>query len=275
MEPNRKQSIDGFTRRPEAGAPVSRPHSRPMRLMNDFGPRPVTRLQPASSPVPTSPPVVPSTAPTMHMTQPARPPMRPVSPMPSQPSPRPVSTQTNPYSQPSILSPLTPEATEQVPEAVNQTTPVDNLDAEMSQNEPKQPRSKSSHTGLAGLVVFIVLMLLFVLPLLPGKTLENFPGSSVESSSGVQSFACIKDPTNLISSTSTGSKSGFPIAYKYTTTTTNKAICDGTPQSIIASSTSQFNPIGLVADTVLALVIALAFGKLWSIIYNRTHKSSR
>jgi hypothetical protein len=114
-----------------------------------------------------------------------------------------------------------------------------------------------------GWTVFIVLTAALVSPFIPGKILDNFPGSSQSDSSGEQSIACINTPQYGKQTTAYNLKLGAPIVYKYTQTTTLHATCDGKPQSVTGGQSSQFNPVGLAADVTLALIVAVVIAKIW------------
>lgn len=132
-----------------------------------------------------------------------------------------------------------------------------------------RPRSETAHAGLVGFTTFILLTAVFVLPLLPGKVLDNFPGSSASFSTGDQSLACLDQLENQHTSTSYDSKAGFPITYRYATSTHQTATCDGKTQSAVTGHTSQFNPLGLAINVVTALVVAIIVGKVWGKIFGR------
>lgn len=127
---------------------------------------------------------------------------------------------------------------------------------------PKEPH-ETAHSGLVGLIVFVVLTALLFSPLLPGKILDNFPGSSASFSTGDQTLACIDVLKNVTSSQKYDSKLGAPVVYKYATTTTQTGTCDGKTQTAIVGHTSQFNPLGALMDLALALVVAIIVAKIW------------
>jgi hypothetical protein len=176
-----------------------------------------------------------------------------------------------------VATPITPrvEQEENKVSASQLPADLDRINTELASPE-KEPKTKqsSSRAGLIGVLIFALLTALFLLPVVQGKTLENFPGSSQSFSSGDESFACLEMPTATVSSTSYDRKAGFPITYSYASTTHQKADCDGTNQTIVASRSAQFNPLGLAADIALALFIASGVGKLWSTIYRAKHKSA-
>jgi len=133
----------------------------------------------------------------------------------------------------------------------------------------QRARSENAHAGAVGVVLFIALTALFTLPFLPGKVLDNFPGSSASFSTGDQSLACLDQLENQRTSTSYDSKAGFPVTYRYATSTHQTATCDGKAQSAIAGHTSQFNPLGLAIDLVASLVVAIIAAKVWGKIFGR------
>jgi len=139
--------------------------------------------------------------------------------------------------------------------------------------EPPKEKKKTGHSGIVGLVVFVVLAALLLSPLLPGKVLTSFPGSSDSSSSGDQTLACAHDLKDTTSTTVYNTKAGSPIVYKYSTTTTLHGTCDGKAQSAVGGHNSQFNPLGGLINVFIALVIAFIFAKIWRLIFGR--KASR
>lgn len=258
MEPNRSQNMDGFRRSPAPGA-AARPH-RPNGLVHDFGARPV------------APPPQPS-------------PTQSAKPSPAQfsvPKPHSSFRDTRPTQTVSgyVTTPLSTQQNAKVSHSSSTASPANRpdlehidtkLEAPQKQKEIK-PKSETGHAGLIGLALFALLTALFLLPFLPGKTLDNFPGSSQSFSSGDQSFACLEQPTSVKSATEFNNKAGFPITYKYTSITTQQASCDGDSQTIVAGRSSQFNLLGLVADVLLAFALALGISALYKIIYRAGHK---
>ncbi|HUB93822.1 MAG TPA: hypothetical protein VMB52_04945 [Verrucomicrobiae bacterium] len=132
---------------------------------------------------------------------------------------------------------------------------------------PPREKSSTGHAGLAGLGAFFVLSVLLLVPLLPGKIVQNFPLSSSSFSTGDESLGCLTTPSNQSSSTKYNTKTGFPITYTYSTTTTQTATCDGQTQSATTGRTSQFNPLGLIVDVVVALVVAILISRVWRLIF--------
>lgn len=139
--------------------------------------------------------------------------------------------------------------------------------------EPKPPkeRSQTAHAGLVGLVVFIALTAVLLLPLLPGKVLDNFPGSSQSFSTGDQSLACLTALGKIKTTQTYDSKLGFPIVYKYSTTTTQQATCQGKVQTATGGHSSQFNPLGGAIDIAASLVVALIVVKIWRKLFGQKH----
>ena len=97
--------------------------------------------------------------------------------------------------------------------------------------------------------------------------MQSFPLSSSGFSTGDQSLDCLSTESNPVSTTRYNTKAGAPITYTYSTTTTQTATCNGQSQSAIAGHTSQFNPLGLILDVVLALVIAIVVTRVWRLVF--------
>ena len=131
---------------------------------------------------------------------------------------------------------------------------------------------RKTHAGLVGLFCFVLFAGILLSPFVPGKILENFPGSSQSLSSGEQAIACLDDLENVRTNTAYTIKLGSPVIYRYSTTTTQQATCGGKPGSATIGSTAQFNPLGLLADLLLALIVAVGIGKLWSLIARRRRR---
>lgn len=130
-----------------------------------------------------------------------------------------------------------------------------------------RPRHDSGHAGLVGFVCFVVFGALLLSPLLPGKILDNFPGSSQSASSGDQTIGCVDDVTNSTSSLAYNSRIGSPIVYNYSATTTQKALCDGQQKTAVEGRMSQFNPLGLTADLLLTIALAIGVSFGWRKIF--------
>lgn len=139
------------------------------------------------------------------------------------------------------------------------------------ENEPKEPKesNENGHAGLVGLAVFIILGALLISPLLPGKIFQSFPLSSQSFSTGDQSLSCISTQGQITNNTTYNSKSGAPVTYSFSTSTTESATCNGSMQTAVTGHSSQFNPLGLAIDVLVAVVIAIIFAKVWGFIFRR------
>ena len=213
------------------------------RVFSDFAARPTVRPSaPQPRPAVPTPPIAPRPTPTQSIpAQAARPAASAFQ------SPRPVQ------------QPLTPPM----------PTELDDIPEPPSHHETKSKaaRSAGSHAGLVGFICFVVFATLLLSPFLPGKILNNFPGSSDTDSSGDQTIGCVDDVTNSTSSLAYNSKVGSPIVYNYSATMTQKALCDGQQKTAVEGRTSQFNPLGLAADLVLALAVAVGVVFVWRKIF--------
>ena len=212
------------------------------RVFSDFAPRPVARPaapQPAAAiPHPVSHP----------------------NPTPA-PTPRPASHQQPQYApRPAIHQPQHVPTQPHIP--IVPTEPQLPLQQDSKSKAPRL-RKSTGHASLVGFISFVIFTALLLSPLLPGKILDNFPGSSQSSSNGDQTIACIHDVTNSSMSLAYNTKAGSPVVYNYTATTTQTANCDGRQQSAVAGRTSQFNPLGLTADLLLALALAIGISLVW------------
>lgn len=176
--------------------------------------------------------------------------------------PRPVPPTTTPLNVP---QPSTPAP-----------TPIEPSDALFErptpsklQGEAKTPKrhSTTGHAGLVGLLIFTVLAAVLLSGLLPGKVIENFPGSSASSSAGDQTLACANDPQNVSSTTHYTTKLGAPLTYKTATTTTLRGTCDGKSQTVTGGTTSQFSPIAALVNIALAAVVAFIVTAIWRKIF--------
>jgi hypothetical protein len=157
-------------------------------------------------------------------------------------------------------TPQTPDATPPLPGAMSHTPVSKEL-------KTGKPHNTTAHAGLVGFLAFVLLAGLLLSPLLPSKIFDNFPGSSVSQSSGEQTIACLTEPTNATSTTSYHGKFGSPLNYKYATTTVQHATCDGKQQSADIGHMSQFSPLALAIDAVLALGIAIGIAQTWRLIF--------
>jgi len=129
-------------------------------------------------------------------------------------------------------------------------------------------KSSPSRAGLAGFVCFIILGGLLLSPFLPSKTFDSFPGSSQSSSSGDDSLACIHELGAISTTVRYNHKLGSPITYSYATTTTQKATCDTKQETAVAGRAGQFNPLGLVIDVALAIIVSIVVSKVWRRIFH-------
>lgn len=197
-------------------------------------------------------------------------PMRPVplNQAPASPVPSAPQSQTAPSQATSALRPMmqSPKPAEPRPAATAATeqAPFPRIeDDQPHESHAPKERHETAHSGIVGLIVFIVLTALLFSPFIPGKVLDNFPGSSASFSNGDQTLACIDTIQNVTSKQSYDSKLGSPVVYKYATTSTQTGTCDGKAQTAITGHTSQFNPLGAAMDLVLALIVALVVAKVW------------
>lgn len=167
----------------------------------------------------------------------------------AQPQPLPHTQPTQPVAQPAHPSPHT-----------------DAFDA--GQNTDQHSRAHkgphpTGHAGLVGFAVFVVFAILFFAPLLPGKIWDNAPGSSASFSTGDQNIDCLGTLGKTTTTTSYDLRIGFPLVYDYSTTSHISATCGGQLQRAVGGHTSQFNPLALAADAILALALAIVASKLW------------
>jgi hypothetical protein len=240
MEPNRNNPRD-LTPRTSAQQPM-----RPRPLMSDFAPRPsAPALSPARPPQPQSAPVLsnPSYTATPQL-------VTTTQSAPQQARPVPASSH-------SVFSPPP------VPvEPAHQD--IDNQSHPTNHQKQLKERNRTGHAGLVGFIVFVILTGLALAPVLPGKIMQDFPGSSQSFSTGDQALGCIHTLGPVNTSLAYNSKIGFPIIYNYTATTTQQATCDGQVQTVIGGHASQFNPLGGAIDILITVVIAIVVAKIWS-----------
>lgn len=232
IKPNNPRDITPG--RPSSGMP-----QRPRPLMSDFGPR----------------------RPTQPMPTPARSPQAQTPTTPPSPAPKPSTPPTAPV-QPGTAHPQKVFARLAKPE--QQLLPA-NFDE--PSELPKQ-KHKPSFAGLVGLGVFLLLAALLLSPLVPGKIMDNFPGSSNSSSSG-DTLACAHDLTGVSSTTTYNTKLGSPLVYKYATTTTSHGTCDGKTQTAVSGHTGQFSPLSGLVDILLAAGVAIGVTVVWRLIFGR------
>jgi len=130
----------------------------------------------------------------------------------------------------------------------------------------------TAHSGLVGWIVFVLLAALALSPLLPGKVLQSFPGTSDSTSVGEQTIGCIDALQNVRTTDSTDYKWGFPIVYRYATTSTLRATCDGQSKTATGGQTSQFNPLGAVVNVAGAGIVAMIVAFLWRKLFSPKHR---
>jgi hypothetical protein len=127
----------------------------------------------------------------------------------------------------------------------------------------KEPHP-TGHAGLVGFVTFLVIGGLLLAPVIPGTIWNNAPGSSQSFSTGDQAIDCPEgSPTNVKTTTSYDSKNGSPLVYQYTTTTSMSGNCASQAQHATTGHTSEFSPLALAIDLLLAIAIAVVTSKLW------------
>lgn len=216
---------------------------------------------PAGTPRPTGPaprrPVISDFAPRPHAPIP-RPPQPGVLPThPPVPAPVRPTLPLQPIQEPQSAASLPPAdtAADPTPEEPAETPAI-------PEDEPKQ-RHPTAHSGLVGFLVFIVLAALALSPLLSGKIVQDFPGSSQSFSTGDQTIGCAGALGQITSTSTYNTKRGFPLVYTYSTTSTLQASCGGRPKTATGGHTSQFNPLGGVIDIAAAGVIAIIVAATW------------
>jgi len=266
MEP-RRDFQDITPHRPAPGAGNRPPERR--QFISDFAPRP-TAPRPAAPQPQVSSPVFAAqqTAPAPAPQPTAQPATQPVQfrPQPVQPITPP---QQPTYSQPQAPTPPAsppigggPSSTLQPPTPQPVTTETPETSVPKEEKPPKGPHP-TAHAGLIGWAVFLLLSALLLAPLLPGKTFANLPLSSQSFSTGDQTLACTKTPDSVSSSTVYDSKAGSPLTYRYATTTTQRATCDGKEQTAVTGHASLFSPLAALANIALAGVLAIIVAKIW------------
>jgi hypothetical protein len=132
---------------------------------------------------------------------------------------------------------------------------------------PPKERNSTGHAGLVGFAAFVLFGSLLLSPVIPGKISQSFPLSSTSFSTGEQSLDCLGTQRNLNTTTAYTSKAGSPVTYTYSTSTTQRADCNTQSQSAVIGHSSQFNPLGLVLDLVVALAIAIIIARVWRLIF--------
>jgi len=256
----RRPMVDGIAPRRPAGAPVHGTPAHPHRPAHHPG----THHIAVSGGSPTQTPAPTHHAPVHHA--PAQHPPRPSQSFAA----RPAGTDFAPRPQTATV----PRAHAPVPEMREFTPPPDDLQPAAEAKVPKE-KSQTGRSGLVGFVAFVLLTGLLVSPLLPGKILHDFPLTSESFSTGDQSLDCVGTQGQINSNTVYRSKAGAPIAYTYSTVTTDSAVCNGKSQSAVTGHDSQFSPLGLLVDIVVALAVAIAIAKVWRFVYTRRQNANR
>ena len=264
----------------QSGAPMQRPLQRP--VFNDFS-RPARPIDPSMRPATPTTPLTPVT-PTQPVTTPAvhQPAHHPQPTAPTSAASLASALRPATFADPTVRppqTPVTPPATvaqasvpDLVPTSPVEVAPVPPVqDVKHTSKHAGDTQSKhkneDGHSGLVGFLSFVLLCALFFAPFLPGKVLDNFPGSSASFSTGDQALACITELGPMHSSLKYDTKMGFPITYNYSTTTTQTATCKGVSQSAVGGHTAQLNPLGGLIDAFTAFVIAFAIAKIWRRIF--------
>lgn len=236
--------------RPQGGMNPGRPNPGMARpLMSDFAPRrpAVAPQPPASRPLPSTSPVTNTSQPTQQIGANLT-----ATPKPAQPP----ALSPAPTAQPTAIAPPQQRTTDTLPDMSSFKTETN------PEPQPVRRGFRINYGALIGFGVFVALAILFVSPVVPGKVLDNFPGSSATASSGAQSLACIDEVKNMASSTTYTTKLGSPLVYKYATSTVLKGTCNGTAQTTVGGTTSLFSPLALTLNLLLAGVIGIIVGKL-------------
>lgn len=277
--------VDGFApRRPQPGmhpgmpapqpvpigAPTLSPQQRPIVHAPVSGPSPA--LQPAHMQPTLHQPAQPLTAPMPPAHAPMRPqhPVQPRTQTASQPQPAPAA---RPMNTEFVNTPAVPTHVAHTP-AHPQAAPVPDTAPPAKGRGPRE-KSRTGHAGLVGFIVFILLGALLVSPLLPGKIMDDFPLASNTYSAGDSGLNCIGKQGKISSTTKYDTKAGVPITYTYATSTTQTATCDGQTQNAVVGRTSQFNPLGLIVDIIIALIAAIIVARIWRLIFGEKRHSSR
>lgn len=208
--------------------------------------------------------------------RPGQPARRPVfSDFAPRPQSKPPLAPPRPASSPLSIAPKKPVTTEPGRPETDTLTPVDLAEPTAATPAAKEKETKAphptAHSGLVGLVLFVVLAALALSPLLPGKVFEEFPGNSQSISTGEQSIGCISDLANVRTTTATDYKWGFPVVYRYATTSTLHATCQGQDKTATGGRTSQFNPLGGLINIFAAVVIAFIVAKVWRKLLSPKH----
>lgn len=257
-------------RNPNPGRPANGMPPRPLerRVFSDFGARPAGPMRQSG----TQPIARPQSVPRP---QPIRPQPEPQPSLASRHASTPVQHQYQAPSQghtaahqparpaqPAPSSALKPVELPSVPQGEH----GNNINHE---NKAYKPDHRNTHAGLVGFICFVIFAGLLLSPLLPAIVLDNFPGSSQTASSGEESLACATELTAIETSKSYTLKLGSPIVYKYSLVTTQSGECNNKAQTADIARSSQFNPLGLLANLMLAAAVAVGIAKLWQLCLRR------
>lgn len=256
--------MEPFTRRPTERVPIRRPvvgvtqrptltPSNPAPQQPTAIPQPKPQAQPLPKPSLLQPPTLSSPGPNMDIRL-AAPRTQTHSTAPLQPA--------RPQQTPSISPPVANIPPQQTAPAVS--APV-HQHAHTDTHAPKHHKESgiTTHAGLVGFITFLIVGGLFLAPLLPGKIWKTAPGSLNTFSTGTQNISCIGATGKTSTAVSYGLKLGFPLNYNYSSTSTISASCDGKTQHAISSHSSQFNPLALLIDFSLTVIVAIATAKIW------------
>lgn len=198
-----------------------------------------------------------------------RPHASPLPPQPSQASVPQVLLEDRHSSSPSPQRPLTTE-----PVVTSESSELPPQQATELETPPKNATAikshhKTGHAGLVGFGTFIAVTALFLSPVLPGKSLQNMPGSWQSSANGDQNIACAGTPTDSQVTITQTRRLGFPVVWSSTTITALRADCAGTVQSATVGHDSETNPLGIAIDVFSSLVIALVVKAVWRALFGR------
>jgi hypothetical protein len=285
MEPIQRRRLDNLRSRPTiGGTPQQRPtgYTRPVTPQNP-SPSALRPIAPAGqhNPASTGPSALRPPTPVAKPAVPAQPSMfrpptgpsmdfRPATPTAHVPGPQSTSPQPTPSHTPSH-SPTPAVSTAQASSnsvqparPATQSTPESTKVSVESSPKPHKEPHPTAHAGLVGFITFVVVGSLLLAPIIPGKIWDTAPGSWQSFSTGDQAIDCVSgSPTNTSTTTRYNSKNGFPVVYQYTTTSTMTGSCGSQVQHAVGGHTSQFNPLGLLIDTLTTLAIAIIVAKLW------------
>jgi len=192
-----------------------------------------------------------------HRPTPPAQPQRPATPKPvsDMGGMRPVGTPVTRPLTPQGPRPAAPVEPRHIPPAPDELPP--------SRTKSPKEHNQTGHAGLVGLIVFVILAALLLSPVIPGKLFQSFPGASESFSTGDSTLDCLGTQGAITSNTTYNTKAGSPITYTYSTTTSQSATCNGKEQTTVIGHTSQFNPLGLVIDLAVTLIVAVLVAKVW------------